>query len=367
MNKITFAETDVTELLASSKALAEKLLGRKLADADPLVLFLKSLLSIIVQQRAIINDAANQNLLYYATGENLEKIGELVGIERKTATAAFCTAEIKLSAARSKETIVPAGTRFNAGDNVNFSLGEDVIFLAGETLKTAKAECLEVGEIGNGYKVGELCKIVDYAPFLSKITNVTETEGGADIESDDALRERIREAPNSFSVAGSEGAYVFHTKQVSADIIDVKVESLVPGEVTVWFLMKGGEVPGTEMLEAVYNHLTQDDVKPLTDLLHVLPPEVVNYNIEMRYWISRNDKTRATAIIAAVESAVEEFILWQKNSLGKDINSTELYFRVRAAGAKRCEIISPAFEVVPANAVAVAGDTSITYCGLEDE
>ena len=362
---LTFVETDLNSLVEKSKTIVEKILGRTLKDSDPLFLFLKSLLSIIIQQREIINDSANQNLLAFARGENLECIAELVGIERQPAQKAFCTAEVTLSAARNKTTTIPAGTRFNAGDNIHFALAEDVIFLSGETVKTARAECLEVGKQGNNYKINELNKTVDYAPFLKSITNISVSEGGADIEDDDALRERIRQAPESFSVAGSKGAYEFWTKNFNTEIIDAYVTSPEPGCVDVYFLMTDG-VPGAEMIQAVQNYLSADELRPLTDFVTVKAPEIVEYNIDVQFWISRENMTRANSIVENVESAVEDFILWQRSKLGRDINPTELYFRLRQAGVKRAVILQPEFLATAPNSVALCQNINVEYKGLED-
>ena len=226
---------------------------------------------------------------------------------------------------------------------------------------------MQVGEVGNGYEVGELCKIVDPQPFLAEITNVTKSEGGADIESDDFYRDRIRQAVEGFSNAGSEGAYIFHTKSVSSLITDVLVTSENPGEVDIYVLLEGGELPGSEMLTAIETHLREDNVRPLTDLVQVRQPVAVNYSINLRYLIARSDAGSATQIIAKVEEAVADFVTWQKSKIGRDINDTELYWRIRSAGAKRAEIILPAFEVVAENSVAVADSIAIEYAGIEED
>ena len=132
MAEIVFAEIDIDQMKADSKKLVETFLDRKLQESDPLILFLYSLLSIICQQRELINLAANQNLLRYATGRNLECLAELVGVEILPASAAFCTMEVTLSAPRSKETVIKAGTRITSANNVHFALDTDIIFLAGE-------------------------------------------------------------------------------------------------------------------------------------------------------------------------------------------------------------------------------------------
>ncbi|MFD2089923.1 baseplate J/gp47 family protein [Brevibacillus brevis] len=53
-----------------------------------------------------------------------------------------------------------------------------------------------------GIQWGKLNQLVDPLPFVQSVSNVTESGGGADEEDDDSYAERIRQAPESFSVAG---------------------------------------------------------------------------------------------------------------------------------------------------------------------
>lgn len=365
--ELNFLDGTQAEILAAAKKIVEEELGRTLERADPILLLLKSFIAIILQQRVLIDEVAKQNLLYYATGDKLEHLGVLVGVSRLGATAAKTTVEVKLSAARPSVVTIMQGTRIHAGDNVYFELNSDVIFLAGETEHTVGASCQQVGEVGNGYEIGELNKIVDPQPFLATITNLTKSEGGADVESDDSFRERIRQAPESFSNAGSEGAYIFHTKSVSSLITDVLVVSENPGEVDIYVLLEGGELPETEMLTAIEEHLREDNVRPLTDYVQVKQPEVVSYSIDLRYLISESDSGDATQIIAKVNQAVEDFVTWQRSKIGRDVNDTELYWRIRSAGAKRAEILLPRFTAVPDNSVAACDSISVEYGGIEED
>ena len=83
----------------------------------------------------------------------------------------------------------------------------------------------------------------------------------------------------------------------------------------------------------------------------------------MRYVIGRSDVGNEGGIIAKVNQAVEDFKIWQRSKIGRDVNDTELYWRVRSAGAKRAEIIAPSFAVVPKNSVAVADSIAIEFPG----
>ena len=367
MERIEFCSTDIEELKTSCRALIEAALGRKVSDADPLWLFCNSLLAIIVQQRALINTAANENLLAFATGANLECLGELFDVHRLPATAAICTVELTLSAARATATTVRAGTRISTADNVHFALDDDVIFLAGETTKTAAATCTAEGEIGNGYLAGEINRIVDPQPFLATATNITTSEGGADIETDDDLRNRIRLAPSSFSVAGSRQAYEFWTKQAHNLVSDAFVNSPEPGYVDVYILLEGGEIPHDEILNLIQDYLSDERLRPLTDKVSVLPAEIISYDIDCKYFINRTDATQALSIKTAAEKAVQDFTNYQKNKLGRDIDSTYLIYKLREAGASRVIVDAPAFQVVPPNAVAIADNVNISYMGLKDE
>lgn len=364
---LTFLDADVDELTESARQKIKEILGREIGKADPLMLFTKSLLSIIVQQRILVDELCRQNLLAYATKKNLDHLGILVGVERLAATAATCTVELKLSAARDKATTILKGTRVTAGDSINFAIDEAVIFPVGETTAQVKATCVEVGEVGNNYAVGELKNIVDPQPFLESIVNVTATAGGSDIEDDDSLRERIHQAPEKFSNAGSKGAYEYWAKTASNLVSDVYVESENPGEVSVYVLLDNGEIPNDEMLSTVDNVLNDKKIRPLTDKVLIKPPDVVKYEVAVKYFIARSSAVSAVTIQQRCDAAVEEFVSWQKANLGRDINPTELVYRMKAAGAKRVEVTAPDFEVLLPNAVAIAENISVEYCGIEED
>lgn len=364
--QIDFIRADPQEILDECVKISEEFLGRKLARADPIRLLIETFVAIIIKQRLKIDWTAKQNLLAYAVGDYLEHLGAIVGVERLPAAYAVTTAEVKLSAPRLQATTIRKGTRFTGDENIFFALDDDLIFTAGETVKTCAATCLSVGEVGNNFAIGELNKIVDPQAWLFSITNVTKTEGGADIESDESLRERIHLAPESFSVAGAEGAYIFWAKSASQLISDVAVESPAPTYVNVYVLLQGGEIPATEMLNLVSETLSAKIRRPLTDLVSVLPPAVVPFDVDITYYINREDSANAAQIIDDAEVAVADYVAWQKSRIARDINPDELIHRLKAAGVKRVEVRSPHFTVINSHEVAVAQNVNATFGGLED-
>ena len=201
LQDIEFVTKTLSELLAEAQKTIEEELDRKIARADPLMIMLKSYFSVHFQLIELINDLARQNLLTYAREDVLDHIGNFAGVDRLQAAHATTTAQVTLTVARNVPTVINQGTRFHAGDNNYFALDNDVIFLAGETDLSASATCMYSGVNGNNYAVGELNQIVDPQPFLKSIVNITESAGGADIETDDDYRERIRLAPEMYSCA----------------------------------------------------------------------------------------------------------------------------------------------------------------------
>ena len=82
---------------------------------------------------------------------------------------------------------------------------------------------------------------------------------------------------------------------------------------------------------------------------------------------TRSDMAQAATIQNEVTEAVNAYVLWQRSDIGKDINPSELEHRIRAAGAKRAVIRSPAFTVVSTTEAAQPGTVNLVYGGLEDD
>lgn len=311
------------------------------------------------------------NLLAYANGDYLDHIGLLVGTTRLPAEYARTTMKYTLSTPLPSTYEVPVGTRISPGDGkVYFATSEILSIPPGEREGEVQALCLVVGAAGNGFLPGQINRQVDPLPYVQSVSNITTSEGGADTEDDESFRDRIHLAPEHFSVAGPKGAYEFWAKSANAGIVDVQVlgpeDGTNPGEVKIYPLLEGGGIPGQEILDLVYETVSADDVRPDTDYVFVLPPEVVTYDADVTYWIDRSNATQATAIQSAVNLAFADWIVWQASRLGRDINPSELNHRLVAAGAKRTEIRSPEFLELAKHQVGKIGSQSLVYGGLED-
>lgn len=364
--EIKFAEKSPQAIESAIITTYEAISGRTLFPGDPVRLFLSAVAAIIIQQRTLIDYTAKQNLLAYSTGDYLDHIGVLVGTYRLEPTAARTTLRFTLSATQSQAVTIKAGTRATPGNNLFFATDKVAEIPAGELYVDVPATCTITGVAGNGFQPGQINKIVDPFPWLQSVVNITVSEGGTERETDDAYRNRIHQAPEQFSCAGPDGAYQYWARTAHQSIADVSVDSPSPGEVVIRPLLADGGIPSQEILDAVYEVCNDKTIRPLTDRVTVLAPEVLNYNISLSYWIDRQNATSALAIQQAVTTAVNDFVVWQKTKLGRDINPSELIARLMAAGAKRVQVTEPEFTVVTKAQVAVANQITITYGGLED-
>ena len=109
MPAVDFVETDAERVQAEIFEAYQAFTGRTLAEGDPVRLFLLSIAAIIVQQRAAINYAGQQNLLTYAQGNFLDALGLFVGVSRLPETAAAATFRFVLSASLGSAYEIPAG------------------------------------------------------------------------------------------------------------------------------------------------------------------------------------------------------------------------------------------------------------------
>lgn len=135
----------------------------------------------------------------------------------------------------------------------------------------------------------------------------------------------------------------------------------------VYVLMADGSMPGEELLQELQDYLTEERIRPMTDLVTVKKPEAVEFSIDLTYYINRSDQAKAVTIQENVKKAVAEYTTWQTSEIGRDINPDELVQRIKAAGAKRVELTAPTFAVVGETQVAKCTASAADNGGLEDD
>lgn len=338
-----------------------------LGKADPVRLILYAASLQLYQGMQYIDNAVKQSFLKYSYGDFLENLGALKGITRNQGAPARAVIRFTLSETREAAIVIPKGTRVTPGGNLFFCTEEERVILPGDISADIPAVCTNIGENGNGYDAGSIKVLVDKLPYVAGVTNIDRTYGGAEVESDENLAERIYLAPSRYSVAGPDDAYRYWVKTYNPSITDVKVTSPVPGTVDIRFAIDDGEVPPPELIEEVETYLMEGERRPLTDLVTVGAPEVFEFNVNVKYWINETDRIKAATIQRSVDEAISGFAYWQRKQIGRDINPSMLNHLIIQAGAKRTEITEPVFTVVGDAGLAVMVSRTVTYGGIESD
>jgi phage-related baseplate assembly protein len=163
-------------------------------------------------------------------------------------------------------------------------------------------------------------------------------------ESDADLRSRFVLAPEGFSVAGPEGAYIFHARSASGDVLDASALSPDPGEVLVTVLARAGNgTPSPELLSLVAAHVSDETIRPLTDAVTVQGATIVPYAI------TASVKTFAgpdgSIVIAESIRRVTEYADRQ-HRLGLDITISGIHAALHCEGVQNVILTSPATDIV---------------------
>ena len=332
----------------------------ELGEADAKNLIIKSFSLVLYQVMQYVEAKGRAELLKTSTGDALDALAALFGITRQEARRATCIVRFTLSGQRSEPTAIPAGTRVKTQDGKYFNTVDYAEVTAGElTVDVAGAE-------SSGIAAGEIDTLVDPIPYVASVESIEASTGGLDIEDDDGLTERVWLAPSKYSCAGPRDAYAYYVKEWRTDVDDVQIVSPEPCVVHVYVVLDGGVLPTETEREELAAYLNGDTIRPLTDIVSCPAAEEVPYDISLTYWIASNDQKSAGTIQAQVEAAVDAYESWQRK-MGRDINPTELVYRVRAAGAKRVKLAAPADIVIEKTQLPKRNTRTVTYGGLEDD
>lgn len=374
-----FVSTDSTEIIAALTSKYEELTGRTLQPSDPDKLFISWVAGIIVQERIVVNYAANQNIPSRAEGENLDELGKTIyNIVRPQAEPAECMVRFNISAAQETAIPIPKGTRVTDSTAVlMWETVTDAVIPIGETFTDVPAQCVKVGSIGNGYAAGQINILVDVdnVPYYTSCANIDTSHSGAERATDDEYYALMRQSLEAYSTAGPSGAYEYHAKLVSVEIADVCAINPIdmPGVVHIYAIKDNGEIADDGTKNAILAACNDDKVRPLTDLVEVLDPETVDFDIDIIYYIDKTSTKSVNEIAADVQAAVDEYIKWQTAKIGRDINPSKLSWLLCDTGIKRVDIKLPVFTPLRDGMSRLTPQfarhafTKITNGGFEDE
>lgn len=370
-----FIPTDPDQIVEWLTAKYEELTGVTVQPGSPERLFIQWAASVVIQERALANYAANQNLPSRAEGKNLDALAELFYTKKRPgAKAATCTMRFTISGALTFAVLIPGGTRVtDASNTLVWETVEDTYVKAGDTYADVKIRCQTKGTAGNGFVAGQINTIVDLFAYYQGCANLNESDGGGDEATDEEFYELLRLSMDAYSTAGARGSYIYWAMQVDTKIADVIAASPTPGVVKLYVLMNDGSIATKEIKDKVLAACSADDRRPLTDLVSVEDPQKVTYNVDLTYYIQDDAEVSAEELALAVAAKVGEFTDWQSAKLGRDINPSRLISMLMETGIKRVVLREPAFTSLrdgsgkQAPQVAALGTVTIQSGGYEDE
>ncbi|MEG8122139.1 baseplate assembly protein [Xanthomonas hortorum] len=275
---------DFEVILAEALALFRRMLPEfsALTESDPVykLLQLFAARELLIRQRA--NDKAQQTMLAFATGTNLDHLGALFGVARLV---------------------------------------------------------LDPGQ-----------PEIDIAPTY---------------ESDVDFRRRIQLAPEGFSVAGPEGAYIYHALSAAADVMDASATSPAPGQVLVTVQSRTGDGTAPQaLLDEVAAILTNDDVRPLTDNVAVQSAQIVPYAIRGRVYTYAGPDS-AVVMREAMRSL--KAYLDEAHRIGRDVPESAIKAKLFADGVQRVELDSPAADIrISRTQAAYCPSIDIVHAGIDE-
>ncbi|ADJ61737.1 phage tail protein [Herbaspirillum seropedicae] len=309
--------------------------------------------------REAIQDAAKLNLVRYSRAPVLDYLGENIGVTRLPAARAGCRLRFRFDPPPATAQTLEAGVVVQGGA-VQFATCAEQRVAAGARSIEVQALCLEAGGQGNGFLPGQINTLVSPTGALAvaEVSNLDTTQGGAEEEDDEHLRQRIVLAPEQFSNAASVGAYRYHVLSSHPDVIDVAVlgaqmevrngqlvstNGIPPGVVLLHPLTRQG-LPGEQVKAAVLAACNADKVRPLTDHVQVRDPQPVDF--ALRAELTLYTSADAAATLQRAQEAAEALRDRLQSRLGSDVVCSQLVQALHVAGVYSVKLLAPTTDLV---------------------
>lgn len=353
------------EIYQDAKQLYKALSGSDIAPASEENYLLATISALIGNVKAEMNRVAVENYLPFAQNVRLDLKGAIYGNrgERLGANAARTTMRCHISTVIERNVVIPSGTRF-LFKNYIFVTEEEYQIESGNTYIDIPTVCETTGDIGT-ILIGEIKEIVDRYDYFESCENITNVTGGRDVEDDEAYRNRIREIPESFTSAGSEGAYKFWTKKASSLVTDVIIKTPTPNVLDI-YVCNNQSLIQTEEKQKIKEYLEQEDIKALNDLITIKDPEVYNYRIKIKYYLYKNARNSKELIERNLQEILKDYT--DSLKMGESINIQDLIGICKSnSDIKKIEIVEPVEYEATDITICNCNEISLIFMGSEEK
>lgn len=305
MSEIQFIDTNAQTVLASVLEELENGVSEPLYPGDERRIHGEAMAQVVVAFYNVVNDSCRQRMLRFARGAVLDALGENRDVYRQESTFATTTLRFGVSEPVTSNIVIPAGLRVTGDYAHYFITDEAVVLYAGSEYVEVTATAENGGEEYNDMAPGSIDTIVDVSevPLIDYVSNVDATDGGGDEEADEPFRERIREAENRLSTAGTAKAYKFWALSANPLVSDAVVES------------KTETVKRTLPVYAA--HAFQGGANLLPDTLTVYLPDGTAAAPGMDYTAAYSDELLTLTLSGALANAQEVQIQITRNMYGR--------------------------------------------------
>lgn len=134
-------------------------------------------------------------------------------------------------------------------------------------------------------------------------------------------------------------------------------------------LLEGGQIPDEAMLEKVLEAVNAKDIRPLTDKVSAVAPGVVEYDIELVYYVTPDTEAEVIANVEGSDGAIVRYNEWQTAALGRDVNPDQLRRLILSpawaenlSGAIRVDMVKPEHMAVTDTEVAkFSGNLTVSH------
>lgn len=293
------------EIYERMKKKYEQESGAQFDEASDIAIRLKVLAGEIYNANVNMEWIKNQMFVETATGERLDYLARQRGLERKPAQKAQGEITFYISEPIDHTIIIPKGAVAATAEEIprRFVTTEDEEITQGTTFVSVYAEAEKAGNSGNAV-YGAVTVAVDVPSEIEWVKNREAYVGGTDEESDEELRERIRDSylrlPN-----GTNAAYYEQLALTVDGIAKVKAVGKVRGNgtVNVYVSGDGKEAVSTAVKKA---QTLISSKRELNVDVQVVNASLVDFNLDVTVY--KREEFSDSEIRQKCNAAFNEFI-----------------------------------------------------------
>lgn len=278
-----------------------------------------------------------------STGEYLERHAQQRGLRRKAAGEAQGVLRFSREVAPAQDIPIKAGVvcATRPEPQVQFVTTGSGVLRAGELFADVPARAVEAGAVGN-VASGAVCLMVSAASGITAVSNPEPFSGGADGESDEALRERILSGYRDIS-NGTNRTFYYEAAMGCEGVESVNVVPRARGRGTVDVLIACASAPAQE---AAAQRLQQelDQQKEINVDIRVRGARRRYVDLEVH--IATGEYAEYDDVATRCNETVRAYM--QGLGVGDTLLRARLGARLLAVeGVYNCRVFSPTADVVP--------------------